>query len=103
MAHARFTAGNMVGLEQPHLRPAQTEAIADRIIDFLGACHTVVNQMQAFPPHRFQQAIGDEGRFPCGQPMISSPAIIDSARALNGCITVFHRRTVQPKATNKQG
>ena len=61
VAHAGLAAGDPVGLEQAHLRPAQTEAVADRVVDLFGGGDAVVDHPERFTPDRFEEAIGDEG------------------------------------------
>ena len=60
MAHAGFATGEPKGFKHAHLRPAQAEAIADGIVNFTGGRDAVLDQPQGFPPHGFQQAVGDE-------------------------------------------
>ena len=57
--HAGFAAGDPVGLEQTHLRPAQAEAAADRFVDLGRGGDAVPHQPQRFAPRRFQQPVGD--------------------------------------------
>ncbi len=61
MAHARLAAGDAVGHEGAHLRPAQTEGIADDVVDLLGRGDVVVHEPKRFAPERLQQPIADEG------------------------------------------
>jgi hypothetical protein len=61
MPHPRLAARDAVGLEQPHLRPAQAETHADRLVDFLGGRHTVLHQPQRLAPDGFEEPVGDMG------------------------------------------
>ena len=60
MAHPRLAAGQTVGQERAHERPAQARAIADGIVDLCRGGDTVVDQPQRLSPQGFEQAIGDE-------------------------------------------
>ncbi|MDE1187855.1 MAG: hypothetical protein PW844_15440 [Pantoea sp.] len=61
MPHARFAAGDPVGLEQAHLRPAQAEGIADDVVQRLDGADIVLDQPERLAPQGFQQAVADEG------------------------------------------
>ena len=62
VAHARIAACQGVGQEGAHERPAQACAKADRIVDFAGGGHPVVDQVQGLAPQRFEQTVGDKTR-----------------------------------------
>ena len=57
--HPALTAGDPVGLEQPHLRPTQAERLADDLIDLRGAGEIVPHEPQGFAPKRFKQSVAD--------------------------------------------
>ncbi|MNT19316.1 hypothetical protein D3C72_1545720 [compost metagenome] len=61
VAHAGFAAGDAVGLEQAHLRPAHAEGIAHDVVERLGIADVVLDQPECLAPQRFQQAVADEG------------------------------------------
>ncbi len=58
--HAGIAAGQGVGQERAHERPAQAGTETDRIVDFSGGRYPVVDQVQGFAPQRFEQAVGNE-------------------------------------------
>ena len=60
MAHAALSPGDAIRLKRPHLRPAEAEAEPDRVIDLLGRRDAIVDEPQGLPPHRLEQAIGNE-------------------------------------------
>ena len=59
--HPRLAAGDAVGLEQAHLRPAQPEGVADDVVDLLDGRDVVVDEPQRLAPQRLEQAVADEG------------------------------------------
>ena len=59
--HSCLAAGNPVGLEEPHLRPAEAETHADRVIDLGGGCDAVLQHPQCLAPDRLLEAVADEG------------------------------------------
>ena len=61
VAHAGFAAGDAVGLEHAHLRPAHAEGIADDVVERFDIADVVLDQPQAFAPERFEQTVADEG------------------------------------------
>ena len=56
-----LAAGDAVGLEQAHLRPAQAEGIADDVVDLLDARDVVVDEPERLAPERLEQPVADEG------------------------------------------
>ncbi len=50
VAHAGFAAGDPVGLEQTHLRPAQAKGIADHIVECLDVADIVLDQPERLAP-----------------------------------------------------
>ena len=59
MRHPGLAAGEPVGLEQPHLRPAQAEALGDRLVDLPGRGDAVMDQPERFAPDGLEQPVGD--------------------------------------------
>ncbi|MNG14669.1 hypothetical protein D3C84_984420 [compost metagenome] len=85
MTHAGITTGQGVGQEGAHERPAQACAEADRIVDFTGSRHAVVDQVQRLTPQRFEQAVGDEARHFLAHVQRAHPqGFIDFHRRLHG-------------------
>ena len=54
-------AGQPIGLEHAHLRPAQAEGITDGVVDFPDRRNAVMDQPEGLAPKRFLQPVGDEG------------------------------------------
>ena len=48
--HTRVATGDAIGLEQTHLRPAQTKAVAHDLIDLLSGSNVVSHQPQGLTP-----------------------------------------------------
>ncbi len=61
MFHAGFAAGDPIGLEQAHLRPAQAETEADRVVDLFRGRDAVLHQPQRLAPDRLEKPVGDMG------------------------------------------
>ena len=59
MRHPCLTPRDAVGFKQPHLRPTQAKAIADRIVNFFGRGDAIFDQPQPFAPNRLKETIGD--------------------------------------------
>jgi hypothetical protein len=47
VAHAGFAAGDAIGLEHAHLRPAHAEGIADDVVERFDGADIVLDQPQA--------------------------------------------------------
>ncbi len=58
MCHPLLSAGKTVDFEEAHLRPAQAEAEADRIVDFLGGCDIILDEPEGLAPDRLEKPIG---------------------------------------------
>ena len=56
-----LAAGDAIGLEQAHLRPAQAEGITDDVVDLLDARDVVVHEPERLAPERLEQPVADEG------------------------------------------
>ncbi|MCY1502595.1 hypothetical protein D9M68_366950 [compost metagenome] len=60
VAHAGFAAGDAIGLEQAHLRPAHAEGIAHDVVERFGIADVVLDQPERLAPERLEQAVADE-------------------------------------------
>ena len=58
--HAALAAGDPVGEERAHERPAQPGAVADRVVDLPDRRDAVVHEPERLAPERLQQPVGDE-------------------------------------------
>ncbi|MNN16644.1 hypothetical protein D3C81_1297920 [compost metagenome] len=85
VAHTGITAGQSVGQERAHERPAQTGTKTDRIVNFASGCHAIVDQVQRLTPQRFKQAVSDETRhFLAHVQRAHTQGFVDFHRRLHG-------------------
>ena len=60
VAHSLLAAGDAVGEEGAHERPAQAGAVADRVVDLLDRRDPVVHEPERLAPERLEQPVGEE-------------------------------------------
>ncbi len=61
MAHAGFAAGDAIGFEHAHLRPAHAEGIADHVVERFRCRRYRPGSAKALAPDGFEQAVADKG------------------------------------------
>ena len=95
MLHPRLAARDAVGFEQAHLRPADAKAIADRIVDFFGGGHAVLDQPQRLAPDRFKETVRDM----CVN-LLADAQRIKAHAFQNGCATMICSGRVAPSCSS---